>query len=533
MKTIKILVTGVGRRIELLQAFKQAAKTLNVDLKLYGADMTGTAPGLAFCDYTRKVCAMRDEGYIPQLLKICQDDGIHLVVPTIDTDLLTLSQNVLEFSAVGTKVMISAPDKIAICRDKNKTANFFEKCGLVTPKTVNNYRKYVGGFPCFIKPKDGSSSINAYKVYDAEELKVYSELIDGYIIQPFIDGTEYTVDVFCDFDGHPVYITPRIRLAVRSGEVLKTQISMDTKIITEIKQLVSLFKPCGPITVQLIRQVATGEDYFIEINPRFGGGAPLSMKAGAKSAKAILQLLSGKKLSYQTHIDNNAIYSRFDQSVCISNGDGGQEVKGVIFDLDDTLYSEKDYVKSGYKAVALFLGDEKYADKLWHYFLEGKQAINELLKDINAEEKIQECLYIYREHKPTLSLYNGVITLLKKLKEKGIKIGIITDGRINGQKNKLQALRLYEIVDDVVITDELGGVQFRKPCDIAFRIMQNKWRIPFEQLIYVGDNINKDFQAPKQLGMRYIHFKNKEGLYNSSSTENFSNVIEQLNTIIK
>ena len=86
MKTFRILFTGVGRRVELIQAFRQAANRLNVNLKLYGADMAGTAPALAFCDYTRKVCGMRDADYIPQLLRICEADHIDLLIPTIDTE---------------------------------------------------------------------------------------------------------------------------------------------------------------------------------------------------------------------------------------------------------------------------------------------------------------------------------------------------------------------------------------------------------------------------------------------------------------
>lgn len=76
------------------------------------------------------------------------------------------------------------------------------------------------------------------------------------------------------------------------------------------------------------------------------------------------------------------------------------------------------------------------------------------------------------------------------------------------------------MVEDIIITDELGGVQFRKPNDISFRIMQNRWRIPFEQIIYVGDNPNKDFQASKQLGMRWRYFSNEDGLYVQNELEN-------------
>ena len=105
---------------------------------------------------------------------------------------------------------------------------------------------------------------------------------------------------------------------------------------------------------------------------------------------------------------------------------------------------------------------------------------------------------------PNLSLFDGVADLIDELKTNGIKVGIISDGRPNGQQNKLTALGLDNIVDDIIITDALGGEQFRKPCDIAFRIMQRRWGIPFEQMMYVGDNLNKDFQAPKQLGMQWL-----------------------------
>lgn len=318
MKEFHILFTGVGRRVELIQAFHQAALHLGIKLKLYGADMAGTAPALTFCDYTRKVCGMRDENYIPQLLDICAADYIDLLIPTIDTDLLILSKNTERFEKIGTKVLISKPDKIAICRDKNCTADFFESCGLKAPRTGNDYQLYHGPYPCFIKPKDGSSSINTFKVENDFELEIYAEQVGDYIVQPFVSGREYAIDIFCDFDvdGNPIFITPRERVQIRAGEVLKTQICNDDVMIAESIKLIEGFKPCGPMTVQLIRDEQTNDDYFIEINPRYGGGAPLSMKSGARSAEALLKLLSGEKVDYQEKTSyNGAIYSRFDQSV--------------------------------------------------------------------------------------------------------------------------------------------------------------------------------------------------------------------------
>lgn len=506
---MNILFTGVGRRIELLQAFRNAAVVLNKDLTIFGADMTGTAPALSYCDYIRKVVAMKDAGYIDNLIQICVNDHIDLLIPTIDTDLLVLSENKKRFEAIGTQVMISTPEMIRICRDKNNTSQFFVNCGLQAPMPVNDWREYKSGYPAFIKPKDGSSSINAFKVENAEELEIYAGQVEDYIVQPFVEGKEYTIDIFCDWDGEPVSIVPRERLQVRAGEVLKTRIVMDSIMIAEAKALCKAFKPCGPMTVQLIRD-EKGIDWFIEINPRFGGGAPLSMKAGARSAEVILKMLDSEPLEYCTDIADHAVYSRFDQSVCIA--EGKSEIKGVIFDLDDTLYSEKEYVKSGYKAVSDFLGGG-YEEKLWEYFEAGKPAIDELLKEIGNLKLKDDVLAIYRSHKPEIHFYEGVKELLMELHKKEIKIGIITDGRPEGQHNKIDALGLEEFADDIIITDELGGVQFRKPCDIAFRILQNRWRLPVSEMIYIADNLSKDFQAPQQLGMKSVWFRNEDGLY--------------------
>lgn len=528
---MRILFTGVGRRIELLQAFRNAALVLNKKLKIYGADMAGTAPALAYCDYTRKVVAMKDPDYIQNLLDICKADQINLLIPTIDTDLLVLSENREKFDATGTKVMISAPEMIRICRDKNNTSQFFVDCGLHAPMPVNDWKEYNAGFPAFIKPKDGSSSINAFKVENAEQLEVYTSQVEDYIVQPFVSGREYTIDIFCDWNGEPVSIAPRERLQVRAGEVLKTEIFMDPQMIEEARALCKAFRPCGPMTVQLIRD-EKGTDWFIEINPRYGGGAPLSMKAGARSAETVLKLLDGDPVKYQDEIADGAIYSRFDQSVCIKEGKG--PVKGVIFDLDDTLYNEKDYVRSGYQAISEYLGGG-YEEKLWQFFEAGRPAIDELLRELGREDEKQDVLNIYRHHKPTLHLAEDVRSTIEQLMIKGIRVGIITDGRPEGQRNKIEALGLDKVIDDIIITDELGGPQFRKPCDIAFRIMQTRWRLPASEIVYVGDNPAKDFQAPQQLGMKAVWYRNPYGLYNDKNLKasGFAFEINKLNQVIE
>lgn len=316
MKKLKLLFTSVGRRVELIKQFKAAAGEIGCQVELWGADASTCAPALFFCDKQVQTCKIKDEQYIPQLLTLCQQEAIDMLIPLIDTDLLLLAQHKADFEKINTHVMVSATDKVRICRDKAETAKYFHSIGLNSPSCVTDYRQYTDGFPAFIKPKDGSGSIYAYKVTNAEELALHARHVPDYIVQPFIKGTEYTVDVFCDFDGNPIYITPRLRLAVRGGEVIRTKIHLQEDIIREVKRLIDDYKPCGAITIQLIRQEEPAKNVYIEINPRFGGGAPLSMYAGANSAKALLLLLLGKKLMYQQGAaEDGATYCRFDQSI--------------------------------------------------------------------------------------------------------------------------------------------------------------------------------------------------------------------------
>lgn len=189
---------------------------------------------------------------------------------------------------------------------------------------------------------------------------------------------------------------------------------------------------------------------------------------------------------------------------------------GIIFDLDDTLYSEKEYVKSGYVAIEKeFLNIKNMSQKLWNAFWENKNAIDYVLKQegLLTEENKSKALKIYRNHIPNIHLYEGVERMLKQIGEDEKKIGLITDGRPIGQKNKIKALKLESYIKEIIITDELGGIEYRKPNPKAFELMKERLKISFEKMVYIGDNIKKDFIAPEKLGMKTIYFKNEEGLY--------------------
>lgn len=178
----------------------------------------------------------------------------------------------------------------------------------------------------------------------------------------------------------------------------------------------------------------------------------------------------------------------------------------VIFDLDDTLYSEKEYVRSGYRLIAECFSVPK--EELWEAFLRKEPAIDVVMERHGLEAHKKEAVELYRNQDPDIHLYPGVKEMLERI-GKDKKIGIITDGRPEGQKAKIKALGLETI--PFIITDELGGAEYRKPCDKAFEMMMEQ--LAAKETAYVGDNIAKDFIAPEKLGMRCIWFKNPDGLY--------------------
>lgn len=189
-------------------------------------------------------------------------------------------------------------------------------------------------------------------------------------------------------------------------------------------------------------------------------------------------------------------------------------IKGVVFDLDDTLYLERDYVYSGFRAVARALGEDTLADKLVQLFAEDRRNVYQRAGLSDAE--CQRCISVYREHLPDICLSSAAKETLSALRARGCRIGIITDGRPQGQRNKIQALGLEPMVDAIIVTDELGGEAFRKPNPTAFQKMKEVLALDYAAMVYVGDNPAKDFVAPLMLGMQACCLRNPEGLYFSA-----------------
>lgn len=317
---INILILSAGRRVELVNCFKNARDRLKIKGRVVAADCSNLAPALYFADARRQVPRISEnDAYIAAIINICNECNIALIVPTIDTELILLADRRGEIeSATHAKVLISDTRVINICRDKTNTQKYLEEHGFLVPKRITDADIEKGNirYPVFIKPLDGSSSINAYRADTRDELDTFRRIIGNYIIQDFMEGTEYTIDAFLDFDSRLITVVPRIRIATRSGEIAKGRIVRDVAIIDDVTRLLNELKPIGHITVQCML-TRRGIEY-IEINPRFGGGAPMSIMAGADSCANLYRLLRGEKLEYTDKYRDNITFLRFDSSIMLN-----------------------------------------------------------------------------------------------------------------------------------------------------------------------------------------------------------------------
>ena len=176
----------------------------------------------------------------------------------------------------------------------------------------------------------------------------------------------------------------------------------------------------------------------------------------------------------------------------------------IVFDLDDTLYKEVSFVESGFNAVARYLGNLSYADEMMSSWRRGKNAFEQLLSNHSLTSSVEELLTIYRTHVPTIELETSVVATLEALVENGEILGIITDGRYITQRNKIKALGLSRWIadDNIIISEEFGSA---KPDIRNYRFFMSKYT--GKTYTCIGDNVAKDFVAPKSLGWQTICLK--------------------------
>ena len=295
-REINVLVTAASRRVALIRGFRIAMNNLGLRGKVITTDMNTLSPGLYFSDDHYLVPLTTSREYIPIIRKICRKENIRLLIPTIDDELPIFGMNKELFAEDGILIPVSSRDVGEICNDKYLTYRFLKEHDFDTPETYlpENLEIDRVSYPLFLKPRFGRGSVGAYPINSERELRFFLEYVGEPIVQEFLYGKEYTIDVMTDFEGRVLSVVPRERLLIRAGV---SDRGRTCKNKTIINLGIKLAETLGLLGVANFQLMMDGDRASIfEINPRFSGGIALTMASGADFPQNLLRLALGEKL---------------------------------------------------------------------------------------------------------------------------------------------------------------------------------------------------------------------------------------------
>lgn len=323
MKPLKILVTGVGGMIGI-GIIKSLRKEFGKkDIKIVGTDSSPFAacsylPG--FLDSFFLVPEAKSRNYLERIFSIAKKKKVNLIFPGTDHEILPLSEKKDIFCKIGTKIIVSCPETIKICRDKWLTYKTFKNILPIVksflPKENLDLIIRSLGLPLIVKPRFGWGSRGIYRADSSLEFKAFLKKVKKPIIQKWLDGQEYTVDGLVSEKGKFICVVPRERIATLAGVSCQGITVRDKELIKLGKRLVENLKIRGPFNFQVKKE---RNKYFIfEINPRFAGTGILSTAAGVNIPALAVKDILGMKIPKKIDFKENVRITRYIEDVFIS-----------------------------------------------------------------------------------------------------------------------------------------------------------------------------------------------------------------------
>lgn len=314
-----ILITSAGKRVTLVNLFKKELVQDYPEAKVFTTDMNPElAPAGYVSDHCFQVPRVTDPAYLQQLIRICQENEVGMIIPTIDTELLLLASNRELLQQAGVVPVVSSLDFVAACRDKRNTNALFLRLNIRVPEPRDKHHPI---FPMFAKPYDGSLSKDLFVIRNEQELTPEIMEHPKLIFMEYIDKSqykEYTVDLYYGRDNELKCIVPRERIEIRAGEINKGK-TRKNYLVTYLKERMGYLPGViGCICIQLFYRETDQDVVAIEINPRFGGGYPMSYHAGANYPRFLIQEYFKKEtISYTDDWRDNTLLLRYDSEVIV------------------------------------------------------------------------------------------------------------------------------------------------------------------------------------------------------------------------
>ncbi len=307
---IKIIRSAVGS----MPSWGLIQELQNLGVKIIGIDSNPLSFGLYKLDERYVVPKGNEAGFIPAMLDIVSKTKANAILSGPEEELEALSRHKKEFEARGAKVLCPDHEYVVRCNDKLKSIEEVNQLDIPIPRVYEDMDSVQ--FPCIIKPRFGRGSSNIFIARNEDEYTLFIKKVPNPIVQEYILGEEYTVDILADQDGNALSVVPRIRLNVESGISVKAKTVHDEILIEMCKKIARRFKLFGPSCVQFMKR--EDEYFFLEINPRFGGGSILSIKADPSILSNLLRLIKDEDPIPSTGFKQNLIMLRYYSEVYLT-----------------------------------------------------------------------------------------------------------------------------------------------------------------------------------------------------------------------
>lgn len=293
---MNVLMCSVGRRGELLKNFRSSMVSGS---KIIATDLSPYAPALYMADKQYLVPRIDDPVYIETVLDICKKEKINAVTTFIDPEIEILAKNRDKFEAQGVEVLAPYEETAKLCFDKYLMFQHLMKNNIPTVMTWGTLEQFEKAFdagevefPVFVKPRTGSGSVGARKVYSYEILSEAMAEDPSLIIQEYMDCIDLDADVYIDTITHEaVAAFSKKKIETRIGGASKTVSFKDEKLFDFISKIVKTLKFNGPVDMDFFYR--DGQYYLSEVNPRFGGAYLHAYGAGVDFIKLIENNLNG------------------------------------------------------------------------------------------------------------------------------------------------------------------------------------------------------------------------------------------------
>jgi carbamoyl-phosphate synthase large subunit len=293
--SLNVLVTAGSRRVPLVQSFRRALRALDLRGEVIVTDVNPLSPAVHVADRSYLVPMADDPRYIETIANLCQAEQVKLVVPTIDDELPLFGRERQRFDAIGCRVAGPSHRTALACNDKLAT------CTELIANGISAAPSYLAGslppdfrLPAFVKPRYGRGSVASFRAERQSELDFFMGYVPDAVVQPYLVGPEFTIDVLCDFSGRPLSVVPRERVVIRAGVTDRGRTVRNDALIQLALACCEVFEFIGAANIQC--RVVDGRPVIFEINPRFSGGIPLTIAAGADFPRMLLLLTLGRRV---------------------------------------------------------------------------------------------------------------------------------------------------------------------------------------------------------------------------------------------